>query len=129
MKHAKGVNFIMQQEFLEIKHTRRSHLELNKQGKRQYSVTVRSYKPPRQNLNSIYGLIKVVQDPCQKITKCFLKCKSYLYCLKTYKYWRSQKNIIYQHVCMTKYILTIWSSFTPQCVPSYTWSGISGRKS
>ena len=29
------------------------------------------------------------------------------------------KNIIYQHICMTKYILTLWSSFTPQCVPSY----------
>ena len=24
---------------------------------------------------------------------------------------------------MAKYILTVWSSFTPQCVLSYTWSG------
>ena len=37
MKHAKGVHFIL--EFLEIKHTRRSHWELGKQGKRQYSFT------------------------------------------------------------------------------------------
>ena len=36
----------------------------------------------------------------------------FIYCLKTYKYWRSQKNTIYQHICMTKYILTVWSSFT-----------------
>ena len=29
---------------------------------------------------------------------------------------------------MTKYILTIWSSFTPQCVPSYTGQAILVRK-
>ena len=55
--------------------------------------------------------------------------KSYLYLrLKTYKYWRSEKKIIYQRICMTKYILTIWSSFTPQCVPSYTGQAILVRK-
>ena len=29
---------------------------------------------------------------------------------------------------MTKYILTVWSSFTPQCVPSYTGQAILVRK-
>ena len=38
-----------------------------------------------------------------------------------------KKNIIYQHIC-TKYILTVWSSFTPQCVPSYTDQEILVRK-
>ena len=51
----------------------------------------------------------------------------FIYCLKTHKYWRSQK-IIYQHICMTKYILTVWSRFTPQCVPSYTGQAILVRK-
>ena len=29
---------------------------------------------------------------------------------------------------MTKYFLTVWSSFTPQCVPSYTGQAILVRK-
>ena len=37
------------------------------------------------------------------------------------------KNIIYQHICMTKYILTVWSSFTSMRSELY-WSGNSGQK-
>ena len=63
-----------------------------------------------------FASIKVIQEPCQKITRCFvffIKVRViFIYCLKTYKYWRLQK-IIYQHICMTKYILTVWSSFIP----------------
>ena len=44
----------MQQEFLRIKHTRRSHWELDKQGKRQYSVTYKTTKPSKRNLNNIF---------------------------------------------------------------------------
>ena len=50
---------------------------------------------------------KVGQDPCQKITGSKKIRVILIYCLKTYKYLRSQKNIIYQHICMTKYILTV----------------------
>ena len=76
--------------------------------------------------------IKVIQDPCQKITEFFFFVfffkVIFIYCLKTYKYWRSQKNIIYQHICINKYILTVWSSFTLRCVPSYTGQAILVRK-
>ena len=34
----------------------------------------------------------MVKDPCQKITECFKKVRViFIYGLKTYKYWRSQK--------------------------------------
>ena len=41
-----------------------------------------------------FASIKVIQNPCQKITECvfFKKRVIFIYCLKTYKYWRSQKN-------------------------------------
>ena len=38
------------------------------------------------------------------------------------------KKIIYQLICMTKYILFVWSSFNPQCVPRYTGQAILVRK-
>ena len=37
--------------------------------------------------------------------------------------------IIYQHICTTKYILTVGSSSTRQCDPNYTWSDNSSQKS
>ena len=43
---------------------------------------------------------KVVQDPCQKKTECFLKKVRviFIYCLKTYTYWRSQKYHLSTHL-------------------------------
>ena len=78
-----------------------------------------------------FASINVIQDQCQKITEHFFKKVRVIFicCLKTYKYWRSLKNnIFYQQFCLTKYILTVWSSFIPQYVPSYTGQAILVRK-
>ena len=45
---------------------RRSHWELDKQGKRQYSVTDKTYKPPRQNLNNIQ--LQLNREPYRSFT-------------------------------------------------------------
>ena len=73
--------------------------------------------------------IKVIQDPRQKITQCFYKSKLSLFIVLKRTSIGVYKNIIYQQICMTKYILTVWSSFTPQYIPSYTWSDNCGQKS
>ena len=46
-----------------------------------------------------------------KDNRVFLKSKSYLYLLpfKNVQVLASTKNTIYQHICMNKYILTVWS--------------------
>ena len=73
--------------------------------------------------NFIYGLSKDNRVFFKKVRVIFI------YCLKRTSIGVHKKNIIYQRICMTKYILTIWSRFTPQCVPSYTGQEISGQKS
>ena len=47
-----------------------------------------------------FASIKVIQDPCEKITECFFLKKRVIFicCLKTYKYWRSQKNHLSTHL-------------------------------
>ena len=40
----------------------------------------------------------------------FYKTKSY--CNLLYKYWRKKHLLVYQQISMTKFILTVWTSYT-----------------
>ena len=72
----------------------------------------------------------MIQDPCQKRKPSVFKKSKSLSLFNVLKRTSIgvHKNIIYQHICMTKYILTVWSSFTSMRSELY-WSGNSGQKS
>ena len=75
--------------------------------------------------------MKVIQDPCQKITERFFLKKIrviFIYCLKTYKYWRSQKiyNLsthLYDQIYFDRLV-----QFHPSMRSSYTGQAILVRK-